>query len=209
MTTWYSTPPGGESDGDGVVASSHVLGKQRAMSKFPGFDDASRLYAEHAVLLEAMKASYRGHAALFVEALEEEMDRLLQPTSLRAYRASGGSGGRYWWTGDLDHPERPHLWLQPEDPAHVSPTHLWLLVYAPGSASPEQRAALREVGFGEGVVVNHPRRSGPLCDLTIALGREDPVADAAPRIARAIRLLSDTFDAPGMVASAPWRSRPA
>ena len=179
------------------------------MTKFRGFDDASRIYAEHAVLIEAMRTSYRDHAARLIEALEEEMERVLQPTSLRTYRASGGSGGRYWWTGDLDHPERPHLWLQPEDATHVSPARLWLLVYAPVAASPEQRTALRDVDFGEGVVVNHPRRSGPLGDLTIALQREDPARDAAAHLARTLRVLSDTFDARGMVTSAPWRSRPA
>ncbi|MEP7123902.1 MAG: hypothetical protein ABJE95_23440 [Byssovorax sp.] len=172
------------------------------MTTFPGFDEASRVYAEHAPLLEAMRTSYRAHAALFVEALEEEMARLLQPISLCTYRASGGSGGRSWWTGDLDHAESPYLWLQPEDATHVSPTHLWLLLYAPAAASPAQRAALRDLDFGEGVVVNHPRRSGPLCDLTVALRPRDPVADAAPRLARALRLLSIPFDPPAMVASA-------
>lgn len=166
------------------------------MKERPTFGDAARLYAEHAEVVEAIKAEFNASIDAVLDAARDEVDRRLrvdldEPGRRLCERVVGRDQvfrpWRSWHWGEegSDGSKAPRVWFYTWKPEIVVPGQLTVMASVHGACNPADRprylAARDEVGLltraGEerGIFTFDAPCAGP-----------DPAAELAGPIARTL-----------------------
>lgn len=93
------------------------------------FDEPTKLYAEHAALVDAMRGAFKTGVGAFLEQIRHEAAALL-PEPLQQHDTGAY---RYWWTAptDAEKDSCAHLWFATNEPEIIAPGRIALTVVSP------------------------------------------------------------------------------
>lgn len=95
------------------------------MTKFAGFSEAARLYASNIEVVREMEKAYLADVATFLEAFQQELQRLLAPKVFSWWETKDRN--RYWWRGEAQRTEVGYLWFTSREPTEIDHEGLALI----------------------------------------------------------------------------------